>query len=103
MPVQLGDDASHRAADARDELRGGDVVRILGRVGEHPPQVAIVEVRIVDAVVAPLVAVVLPQRDLQRRQRIDFLRIVDPRGGWSRSERISASMYSSFLSAFHPA
>src|SRR5687767_10562800 len=73
------DDAADRAPDARDESRCRDVVRKLRCVGEHLPQVAIVEVRVVDAVVAPLVAVMLPQRQLQRRQRIDFLGIVDPR------------------------
>jgi hypothetical protein len=67
-----GDDAADRPADAGDELRGRRVAGVLGRVGEQPPQVAVVEVRVVDAVVAALRPVVLAQRLAQPRQRIDL-------------------------------
>ena len=63
----LRDGAARRAADAADELRGGGIARELGCVGEEPPQVAVVEVRIIDAVVAALDAVMLAQRLAQPR------------------------------------
>src|SRR5262245_38344055 len=49
----FGDDATGRTADAAEELRGGDVAGELGRIGEEAPQIAVVEVRVIDTVVAP--------------------------------------------------
>src|SRR5678816_997513 len=50
----LSDRPTGRAANATDELRRRDVARELGRVGEEPPQIAVVEVRIVHAVICLL-------------------------------------------------
>ena len=73
------DDAPDRATDAVDELRGGDGVGELRGIGEQTPQIAIVEVRVVDAVVLPLVAIVLPQCGAEAAERIDFFGILDRR------------------------
>ena len=45
----------------------------LGRVGEQAPQVAIVEGGVVQAVMPPLPAVVLPQGLAQPRERVERL------------------------------
>src|SRR5438128_9393589 len=73
----LGYGAPRRPAKAADELRRGNVARELGRGGEETPQVAVVEVRVVDAVVAALGAVMLAQRLAQAAQRLDLVGIIE--------------------------
>ena len=72
-----------------EELRGRHVLRVFRRVREQPPQIAIVEARIVDAVVAALAPIVLAQRLAQRVQRIDLLR-ASPAAACGRSATASA-------------
>ena len=72
-------EAARRPANARDELRRRHVVGELGQLREQAPQVAVVEIGIVDPVVPPLRAVMLAQRLLQPAQRIDFVGIDDAR------------------------
>src|SRR5688572_27762216 len=85
------DDAPDRATDSVDELLGGDVVGELRCVGEQPSQIAIVEVRVVHAVVLPLTAIVLPQGGAEARERIDFLGILDR---WCRpTERVHQTVH----------
>src|SRR5439155_8438107 len=69
------DQPADRTPDSRDELRGGDIVRDVRRVGEEAPQIAIVEIRIVHTVMAALASIVLPQRQPQAPQRVDFFAV----------------------------
>src|SRR6186713_169559 len=55
------DDPPDLTPEPGDELRRGAIACVLGRVGEDAAQVAVVEVRMIDAVVTALVAVVLSQ------------------------------------------
>src|SRR5688572_24103857 len=57
----VGDHLAQLAAVAANELRRGHAGRILGRLGEQLAEVAIVEGGMIEAVVAALLLVVVPQ------------------------------------------
>ena len=79
----------------REALR----LRGIGGVREQPAQVAVVEVRMFEAVVRALPRVVLAQRRPQPLERLDAAARRDDAAAGRRSPRISSSMYSSFRSA----
>ena len=64
--------------------------RVLGAIGEQPAQIAIVEVRVLDAVVAALPLVVRAQRLAQLVERLDLRRVVTSIGlpASSRHQRV---------------
>ena len=76
---EAGDRAAHLPADAADEPRRRQVLRVLRRVREQIAQVALVEVRVIEPVVLALLAIVLAERFLQPRQRIDLPLRLDAR------------------------
>ena len=94
----LGHHAADVLAHARDEARGLHVAGVLRPVGEQTAQVTIVEVRMLDAVMAALALVVRAQRLAQRVQRFDAAPLRTSIGLPATSV-ISSSMYSSFFSA----
>ena len=73
------DDAPHRLAHLAEELRRRHVAGKLRRIGEQPAQLAVVELRVLDAVMPALAPVVPPQRVAQAAQRIDFVDALDER------------------------
>jgi hypothetical protein len=67
------DARAHLFANAADEARGGRVGAVLWCVGEKAAQIAVVDVRIVDAIALPLGLVVFAQRLAQAPDRIDLV------------------------------
>ena len=67
------DDAPDLTPESGDELRRGAIARVLRRIREDAAQVAIVEIRVIHAVVLTLGAIVLVQRLGQLPQRIGLL------------------------------
>src|SRR4029078_12535307 len=66
---EAGDEGARFFADAADEPRSRDVLGVFRRVGEEVPEIALVEIRVVHAVVLALLAVVLAERLADARPR----------------------------------
>ena len=62
-----------------EKLRGGHVAGEFRRIREQPPQLAVVELRVFDAVMTALAAIVPPQRVAESAQRIDLVDALDER------------------------
>ena len=90
--VAVGE-ARHRAAnllaDAAHEARRRRVLGVLRRVGEEVPEIAVVEVGMVEAVVLALPPVVLARAFCEARERVDLALAISPSAACARARASS--------------